>query len=160
MSRYTSSVINRSIKIRRAAISDLRPWAQMRHALWPSVSAADHLKEIEHLFGKNDFVAFVAEADDKSLVGFCEGAIRPYANGCESSPVPFAEGCWVDDACREQGVGRLLMSSLETWAVEAGFNEIGSDCSIENYQSQEFHQRLGFTETERVVYFRKGLKRE
>lgn len=150
----------RSITIRNAATNDLIQWAQMRHNLWPSTSADDHLKEIALLLGKNDFVAFVAEADDKALVGFCEGAIRPYANGCKSSPVPFAEGCWVDDAFRTEGVGRLLMSSLETWAVASGFSEIGSDCNIENYQSQKFHQQLGFTETERVVYFRKDLKGE
>jgi aminoglycoside 6'-N-acetyltransferase I len=38
-----------------------------------------------------------------------------------------------------------------------GFRELGSDSLIENQAAHEAHARWGFSETERVVYFRKPL---
>ena len=47
----------------------------------------------------------------------------------------------------------MLFRSL----AEKGFREIGSDTPLDNRASQDAHRGWGFAETERVVYFRKGL---
>ena len=84
-------------------------------------------------------------------------AIRDYANGCASRPVPFLEGIWVKAPFRRQGIGTRLISHIEAFLTARGFREIGSDTELENHASQSAHRGWGFSETERVVYFRKLL---
>lgn len=112
------------------------------------------------LWGEDDFedpgeVVFVW--DDGSLGGFVSVALRPWADGCEGSPVPFVEGWYVAEGLRGRGVGRALIAAAEAWAREGGFDELGSDAEVENLVSLEAHRRLGFEPTERLQYFRKAL---
>jgi aminoglycoside 6'-N-acetyltransferase I len=87
--------------------------------------------------------------------GFAEVAVRSYANGCETHPVPFLEGIWVDPQFRRQGIGRQLLAHAQAFLVVRGFRELGSDSEIDNHASHAAHRSWGFSETERVVYFRK-----
>ncbi len=147
---------SRAINTRRAENKDLSGWAEMRNRLWPE-SEEHHQNEIEQLISDPDFVAFVAEDENQSLVGFVEASIRKYANGCESSPVPFAEGCWVQPEHHRQGIGLQLIRTIEKWAQDKGYRELCSDCLQSNLDSIAAHEAWGFLETERVVYFRKRL---
>lgn len=72
-------------------------------------------------------------------------------------PVPFLEGIWVVPQFRRRGISARLIAYLETFVAVRGFREIGSDTSIDNHASQAAHSAWGFSETERVVYFRKSL---
>jgi aminoglycoside 6'-N-acetyltransferase I len=93
------------------------------------------------------------------VTGFAEAAIRrDYVNGCETSPVAFVEGIHVVPEHRRQGVAGALIAAVEQWARDQGLRELASDALIENSQSHAMHRALGFSETERVVYFRKALK--
>ncbi len=85
-------------------------------------------------------------------------AIRAYANGCESQPVPFLEGIWVNAQFRRQGIGAGLIKHIEAFLLARGFWELGSDTPIDNDSSQAAHLGWEFSETERVIYFRKTLK--
>lgn len=147
---------DKAINIRRAEDKDLPKWAELRNQLWPE-SEEHHQKEIEQLISDPDFVAFVAEDENHSLVGFVEASIRKYANGCESSPVPFAEGCFVQPGLHRQGVGSQLVRTIEKWAQDKGYRELCSDCLQSNLESIAAHKAWGFQETERVIYFRKKL---
>ena len=46
------------------------------------------------------------------------------------------------------------------WAQARGCAELASDTQLENTLGQTMHSRLGFTETERVVYFNMALGTE
>ena len=50
-----------------------------------------------------------------------------------------------------------LVAHIEAFLTARGFRELGSDSLIENQAAHEAHARWGFSETERVVYFRKPL---
>jgi aminoglycoside 6'-N-acetyltransferase I len=80
-----------------------------------------------------------------------------FVNGTRSSPVAFLEGIYVVPQERRRGVARSLIAAAEDWARVRGCVEFASDASLQNRLSQAMHQALGFEETERVVYFRKGL---
>ena len=69
----------------------------------------------------------------------------------------FLEGLYVRDEARRQGVARALCRAVEAWAVKRGASELASDTCLDNVSSQHMHEALGFSETERVVYFRKRL---
>jgi aminoglycoside 6'-N-acetyltransferase I len=95
---------------------------------------------------------------DGEIAGFAEVAIRKYANGCDTRPVAFLEGIWVKPELRRRGIGASLIGHAETFLASRGFRELGSDTYIDNRASQDAHRAWGFSETERVVYFRKILK--
>ena len=129
----------------------------MRAELWPG----DHTAEVEqHLRdGGTPLLTLVLVADrgDGKLCGFVEIGLRPYAEGCESTPVPFIEGWYVDPDVRGSGVGRALIRAAEAWARANGYREIASDVELDNDASIAAHNALGFEEADRLVCFRKDL---
>jgi aminoglycoside 6'-N-acetyltransferase I len=143
--------------VREMGASDRLAWAEMRASLWPEDSVSAHAAEIDGLIRAEVAWGFIAETADGAPVGFSEVAIRKYANGCETRPVPFLEGIWVRAEFRRQGVGTRLIRHVEAFLSERGFRELGSDARIENSLSHASHLGWGFSETERVVYFRKPL---
>ena len=134
-------------------------WLRLRVALWPDEAdqlrdeAAGFLDRVE----QGDAALFLAR-EGKEAVGFAEAAVRhDYVNGCETTPVAFLEGIYVSNAWRKRGIARLLVRAVEDWAAKSGLAELGSDALLDNESSHLMHKALGFTETERVVYFRKRL---
>jgi aminoglycoside 6'-N-acetyltransferase I len=166
------------IIVRPMHAGDRGVWAQMRAALWPQESAAAHARAIDALLPGSEAWGseawgseawgseawgsqawgFIAEAPDGGGAGFAEIAIRKYANGCDSAPVAFLEGVWVEPQYRRRGIGTRLIAHVESFVAARGFCELGSDTQIDNAASQAAHVVWGFSETERVVYFRKLLK--
>jgi aminoglycoside 6'-N-acetyltransferase I len=92
-----------------------------------------------------------------SLGGFVEVGERPYADGCDSSPVGYIEAWFVDDDLRRSGVGRALIAAAESWARDRGRSEVASDSEISNHGSIAAHQALGYEIAERHVCFVKKL---
>jgi aminoglycoside 6'-N-acetyltransferase I len=144
--------------VRQMGASDRAIWAEMRTALWPDETPLTHAKIVHELLGEADSLSLIAEARDGIALGFAEIAVRKYANGCNTRPVAFLEGVWVKSQFRRQGVGRRLLAHAETSLAARGFRELGSDTWIDDCTSQAAHLAWGFSETERVVYFRKILK--
>ncbi|MFM5582724.1 GNAT family N-acetyltransferase [Aeromonas veronii] len=67
------------------------------------------------------------------------------------------EGVYVQPASRQRGVAQALIAQVTQWGRELGCRELASDAAIDNLDSQQMHQQLGFAETERVVFFKKAL---
>lgn len=128
----------------------------MRSQLWPDEILDAHLAMIDEILGSDDAWGFIAEIG-AAPAGFAELAIRKYANGCESRPVPFLEGIWVEEQLRRRHVGAGLLAHIEAFLGARGFREVGSDAFADDRASHAAHAAWGFTETERVVYFRKLL---
>jgi aminoglycoside 6'-N-acetyltransferase I len=130
----------------------------MRLSLWPEDDAEAHRAGMrEWLAVKDSLILVAARPDGRSLAGFAEVGTRPYAEGCESSPVAYLEGWFVDPDIRRQGVGAALVRAAEAWARARGLTEFASDALIDNDTSHRAHRALGFTEVERIVCFRRSL---
>jgi aminoglycoside 6'-N-acetyltransferase I len=99
----------------------------------------------------------VAVRPDGRLAGFTEVGTRPYAEGCDTTPVGYLEGWFVDADVRRQGIGAALVQAAESWARQLGLQEFASDALLDNLTSHAAHRALGFEETERLVLFRKSL---
>ncbi len=143
--------------VREMNEADLAIWTEMRTALWPRHAREIHANDIAELLRDSEAWGFIAETAAGLPAGFAELSIRKYANGCESEPVPFLEGIWTDPQFRRQGVAARLIAHIEAFVTARGFREIGSDALIDNHISHTAHARWGFSETERVVYFRQVL---
>jgi aminoglycoside 6'-N-acetyltransferase I len=149
------------VKLRLLELRDRRAWADMRAELWPEADPAELAHEtVKHFAGVKaaDEVWVAEDVVLGRLLGFLELSLRPYAEGCVSSPAPFIEGWFVTAEARHTGVGRALVEAAENWARLRGYTEIASDTQLDNHRSQAAHAALGFEETERLVSFRKALK--
>jgi aminoglycoside 6'-N-acetyltransferase I len=147
-----------SLAVRLAAPADDGVWIRLREALWPG-SADDHRREIAEYFRSPRLASacLVAELSAVGVVGFAEVGLRPYAEGCRSSPVGYLEGIFVAEPYRARGVGTALVEAAEQWARDRGCTEMASDRELDNEGSGIFHAAVGYQEVERIVCFRKPL---
>jgi aminoglycoside 6'-N-acetyltransferase I len=148
-----------NFNIRKMDTADRAVWMDMRVGLWPDDAPSSLLRSIETILSSDDAWGFLAESTEGTPAAFAEVSIRKYANGCDSEPVPFLEGIFVTPQFRRQGAGACLIAHIEKFLIARGFNELGSDALIDNHDSHAAHCGWGFSETERVIYFRKALNR-
>ena len=146
-----------STRVRPVEAADAAAWIALRTELWPE-APEDHPVEVRDFVANRppDVECLVAEVAG-SVVGFAEVGLRPYAEGCLSSPVGYLEGIYVAPEARRGGVGRLLVEACEAWARRRGCREMASDRALDNDASGAFHLGVGFAEAHRIVCYRKAL---
>lgn len=153
------------LEIRLARDGDIAALAQMRAALWPESSAAQHAAELQEIVAGRipailPMVVFVATGGDGKILGFLEVGMRSHADGCDwAKPVGYVEGWFVSAEVRKRGVGAALLGAAEDWAREQGCKEMASDAQSTNMLSQKVHESLGFEIAERAVLYRKALQK-
>lgn len=146
--------------VRPATPRDAAAWLQLRYALWPEGSAAEHREEIERFFSgdaREPVMVLLAEDGAGRPVGLAELSIRAHAEGCRSDRVAYLEGWFVVPEARRSGVGRALIAAAEEWGRSQGCSEFASDAQPDNEVSAAAHRALGFTEVGLVRCFRKDL---
>jgi aminoglycoside 6'-N-acetyltransferase I len=152
-----------NLLIRPATPNDCSALAWMCHLLWPDASAADHARELApilsgHWSGSLPVIFFLAQHHDGRVVGFIQVGLRSHADGCDPAhPVGFVEGWFVQPEFRRQGIGAQLLAKAERWSREQSCREMASDTGIDNLDSQQVHNALGFEVVDRCVHYRKPL---
>ena len=147
------------MRVRPYNDADWAEWLRMSVALFPEYSADDLAKGMREFRTRPDAEVFVVERNNGSTAGFVEAGSRPYADGCDTSPVGFVEAWYVDPDVRRAGYGRTLLRAAEDWARGRGYTEMASDALLDNLISHAAHHRAGYEEVGRVVQFRKSLGR-
>ena len=131
--------------------------AKLACMLWPSHDLDEMTGEMRDFIADAESAVFLAFSDEEA-VGFAQCALRhDYVEGTETSPVGFLEGVFVKKEHRKQGIAKALVKACESWAKEKGCTEFGSDCEIDNLESQHFHLNIGFAEVGRTVWFAKKI---
>ena len=131
-------------------------WLRMRHKLWPHASEKDHERDALMMADAENLVVLALDRQQTG-VGFAEISCRPWANGCESSPVAYLEGVYVEPAHRGKQAADAMLDAAQEWAIGRGMTEFASDAGIDNGPSVAAHAKWGFTEVMRVACFRKTL---
>jgi len=147
------------VKIKPAEQQDADHWLDMRCALWPKEARAHLAKDVTDYFTGQalEVAVFIAETEAGRPVGMIELALRPYAEGCEPSPVVYVEGWYVMPEARQRGVGTALIRQAEQWARQSGYTELASDSQLGNEIAYKAHLNAGFEEVEKIVTYRKTL---
>lgn len=104
---------------------------------------------VERAAGSESSRMFVAEAPGDGdgsprLVGLA-GGYRPDPSG----PAELVS-MWTDPAVRGRGVGRSLVESVVTWAIELGVAEVRLWVTRGNDSAQRLYERCGFEATDEV----------
>jgi len=146
--------------IERLTSADDPDWLRLRTQLWPDSTTEEHRLEMATCLAESErCVQFIARSNGGEAMGFAEASIRTdHVNGTTSSPVAFLEGLYVAPGDRRQGAARSLVAAVADWARTQGCSELASDTDLDNTISRTAHARLGFRETERVVYFNMALE--
>lgn len=137
--------------------ADWSEWLRMSRALFPQEDEAGHVAGMRDTRARDDAEVFVVDRGDGRLAGFVEAGTRPYADGCETSPVGYVEAWFVDPDVRREGWGRALLGAAEDWGRSRGYTEMASDALLDNVVSHKAHAAAGYAEMERIVVFRKRL---
>lgn len=143
--------------IRRVAPDDRSEWLRMRTLVFHPADPSDLAAELDSMMEDSTTPVFVAEREGGGLCGLLEAGTRPYADGCDTSPVGYIEGWFVDEDVRGTGVGRALVAAAEAWARDRGLHEMASDTAISNEAGLKAHLALGYKEIERVIHLAKEL---
>ena len=107
---------------------------------------------------RNPEMAFFLAFDNEKAIGFSHVAVKhEYVVGTNNSPVGYLEGIYVCPEYRRQGIAQSLVSMCEDWSRENECVEFASDCELKNKDSFAFHLKIGFEETERLIFFSKKL---
>lgn len=145
------------MRVRPFRAADWNEWRRMTEGLFPGLPPDEYEQDMRAFRAVRDAEVFIAERPDGSACGYVEVGIRPYAEGCRTSPVGYIEAWYVDDDVRREGYGRALLSAAEDWAKGRGYQEMASDALIDNTVSLKAHTASGYEVVERLVTFRKPL---
>jgi len=92
---------------------------------------------------------FIARDNNGDRVGFIW--VGQSRSGFTDVVQAYILSIYVTEACRGQGLGRLLMSRAEDWARENGFTSIGLSVAAHNIGAITLYEKLGYkTETLRL----------
>lgn len=145
--------------VKRAKTEDAEALARLAIQMWTDHDSKELAEEFREL-AMNQAAFFIKYADDKPI-GFAQCQLRhDYVEGTESSPVGYLEEIFVSDQYRRNGYAAEMLAECEKWAKEKGCTEFASDCESDNEDSLRFHLSLGFEVANRIICFRKSIKKE
>jgi GNAT superfamily N-acetyltransferase len=141
------------MRIRTARTQDLRPLLELvRQFPTPTPPDAATYERTFHAKIQDPASRVAVIEKDGSLCGYISGSRYSafYANG---------DTAWVDEilvteACRAQGMGRLLMQDFESWARGSGCVLVG----LATAGARSFYEHLGYGS--KAGYFKKYIPRD
>lgn len=100
--------------------------------------------------GRRDRVVVLAERDG-AAVGIASGGPAP-----TEERVAGLYAMWVEPSARGSGVAERLVDTVEAWAREAGYREIGLGVTVGNDRAARLYERLGYRDTGARMPLREG----
>ena len=146
------------MKIDYATVVNVETLVQFMHDLWPDAPIEELRMEAKLGLASKKMHYFIASNEHGEAVGFCQLSFRhDYVPGSSTSPTAYVEGIYVVESERQRGVAARLIDAAAMFAARHGCIELASDTELENESSQQFHEKIGFKEVERVVTYIKKL---
>ncbi|MBP2000950.1 aminoglycoside 6'-N-acetyltransferase I [Paenibacillus shirakamiensis] len=143
--------------LKEASIQEVYEVANLALLLWPDHTIEECIQEMNLLISRPDSIIFIVYFGSDAI-GFSQCQLRyDYVEGTGSSPVGYLEGLFVKEKFRQQGFAKKLVNACENWARKKGCSEFASDCELKNEESLAMHLKLGFTEANRIICFKKDL---
>jgi len=111
-------------------------------------------RRLYHLRRDEGHAVYAAERADGRLVGWIHVHVSPLMMADLQAEV---EGLVVDESCRGQGIGRLLMGRAERWAREKGCGAVQLRSNVVRTGAHAFYERIGYSTVKTQLTFHKAL---
>jgi GNAT superfamily N-acetyltransferase len=108
---------------------------------------------LERLIASPEHLALVAELD-RVVVGWVTGELRLLL---ASDPRIEITGLVVAATVRRSGIGRILVSGVESWAREKGCLELFLRSNVARPEAHSFYEALGYQRTKTQHAYRKQV---
>ena len=143
--------------VKKASKKDIKILADLAIKLWPSHTIEELVSDFENLSKDNRAKCFI-KYHEGVPVGFAHCGLRyDYVEGTTSSPVGYLEGIFVEPQFRNLGFAKELITACEEWAKQKGCLQMASDCELTNVGSYNFHNKIGYSEANKIVCFKKDI---
>lgn len=127
-----------------------KEWANLCHKLWPDTSVEEFIMERKNGRLPYEYLYY----KDNTPIAFISLSLRhDYVGGTVFSPVAYLEGIYVEPEYQRKQIGSKLIEFAKSWAKANGCKELASDCELDNVNSSLFHERVGFTEVNRIICY-------
>jgi GNAT superfamily N-acetyltransferase len=146
--------VGHSVSIRTPTIGDAPRLAQLSSQLGYPASEMDFARRLSHILSRPDHHLLLAESAPELVVGWIHAAEQWVL---ESEPACEILGLVVDQDHRGQGIGRMLVAAVESWATARGLTAIRVRSNVARAESHPFYQRLGYTPIKSQHVYRKSL---
>jgi GNAT superfamily N-acetyltransferase len=140
--------------IRQARETDSAEIARLASQLGYPASEGAIRKRLQRLITSSSDVVFIAESAGSGLVGWIHGVLSQFL---ESDYRVEIAGLVVDERFQRRGVGRNLVTRVESWAVEHGVEQASVRCRTTRAEAHRFYENLGYSQAKTQIVFRKSL---
>lgn len=135
----------------------IQPLTELVLELWPDCNFDEEYEYYTGVVKAENEICYLVREQDR-YIAFIHLSIRTdYVEGATESPVAYLEAIYVKPAYQTRGIGRNLVRLGEAWGKNNGCRHFASDAELTNLASIDFHQKVGFTEANRIVCFIKNL---
>jgi N-acetylglutamate synthase-like GNAT family acetyltransferase len=144
------------VTIRQARAGDAKRIAELATQLGYPTTLERMQRRLSQVGRTGERAVYVAVRDGR-VVGWIHVCMRPLVQVDRAAEI---EGLVVDEACRGQGIGRLLIRQVEQWVGEKGCDTIYVRSNIIRQRAHGFYQELGYENIKTSLTFRKMLRDE
>jgi GNAT superfamily N-acetyltransferase len=145
---------NRSVKVRRARISDAPQLAQLSGQLGYPTTGAEITKRLHKLKPASQNALFVAESPDAGVVGWAHVSVTHLV---EVGTRAELNGLIVAEDQRSLGAGARLLEAAEDWASKHGCPSMSVRSNVIRDRAHKFYERQGYEHYKTQKAFRKTL---
>lgn len=117
-----------------------------------SMPSSDHLQK---LLAKKDFFVFVATQNDQIVGGLTAYVLEQYYS---EKPLAYIYDLAVDTQFQRRGIGRQLITAINEFCTEKGFEEVFVQADRVDDYALDFYRSTKPTEEEDVLHFYYTLK--
>ena len=138
---------------RRASLADAAAVSRLASEWGYPSSAAIIRGRLERLIASSEHIALVAQVDG-TIAGWATGEVRLSIG---ADPRVEITGLVVSTASRRLGIGRLLVTHLEHWALEKRIYDLFLRSNVARSEAHPFYERLGYERTKTQHAYKKVL---
>ena len=142
------------VTVRLARVKDAGRIAELATQLGYPTTLEQMRRRLSQVGQTEERAVYVAVRDGR-VVGWIHVCVRPLVQVDRAAEI---EGLVVDEACRGQGIGRLLIRQIEQWVGEKGCDTIYVRSNIIREGAHVFYQELGYENIKTSLTFRKMLR--